>query len=129
MIDEQFDNEDKDAAARLKEERDRVLNSGYALTHIRVQKLNALAERLEAIMSNDDAFFQTESKMVNKLEKEVTKFSNAVIKEYRDTLSDIADELGARSKRQDNDSTGPNPIPISVLEAIELIYGDNTDNQ
>src|SRR5882724_4165651 len=84
MIDEELDTNQEDAEAKLKEERERVLNTGYALTHIRVQKLNALAERLETIMADDQTFWQKELKGAKGHEAEVMKFSNAVIKEYRD---------------------------------------------
>jgi len=128
MSDSKSHTAEEDAAAKLKEERERVLNAGYALTHVRVQKLNALAERLETIMADDETFWQKEFKKINGDETEVRKFTNAVIKEYRDTLSDIADELGARSKRQDI-SPEPSTLPISILDAIEKIYGDSTEHQ
>ena len=129
MIDEELDSNKDDAEAKRKEERDRILNTGYALTHVRVQKLNALAERLESIMAAEEAFWQKDLKTVKGNEVEVIKFSNAVIKEYRDTLGDIADELGGRSKRQETTTTETNTIPISILDAIERIYGDSTENQ
>jgi hypothetical protein len=117
---------DADEQTKLNQERERILNSGYALTHVRVQKLDALAQRLESMMNNDETFWQKEFRMVDKRAVETVKFSNAVIKEYRETLGDIADELGARTKRQETGSES-NTVPISIMEAIEKIYGDSIE--
>lgn len=109
-------------------EEDLALKSGYAQVSVRVQKLGELAERLQTMIADDDKVWQKEFKMVGKDMVETIKFNNALLKEYRDTLGDIADEMGARTKKQEPTAAETSNVPQSILTVIEQIYGDN-DNQ
>lgn len=73
-----------------------VFNTGYALPHVRIDKLSLVAKRLEDFI----------------LDPKTTRISPFVIDQYRGILDDIAKERGERQK--ETRITGPAGGPIVI---------------
>jgi len=103
-------------------ERDRILREGFALQHKRIETLGKIAERLEGYAEDEEKLWS------GGLER---KFNAALIRELRELLGDIADELGQRVKKQEISGPGGESfIPDTLMAALDKFYGDgNTERQ
>lgn len=92
----------REEEAQLEAERQAILAHGYARMHRRVQKLDELADKLEGLIDIEDRLWLPDVKSVGTgltAERvDLITFNDALIREYRATLADIAAELGERVK-------------------------------
>ncbi len=93
--------EDKRARNELKLRRDKLLESGLALSHERVDLLTALSEKISQLVASDEALWVTTVKSVDlggDLRERVVqrKFNGAAIRHLRGLLKDIAQEASGR---------------------------------
>lgn len=108
---EAYDEETRKAdEACIEAEKQAILKRGYARMHRRVQKLDALAEKLEQLLAEDDKLWLPDVKSVGTgplaQRVDLIQFNDALIREYRATLADIAAELGERVKATKTELTG-----------------------
>ena len=94
---ERADAWDKHMQDKLEEEAESILSEGLALSHNRIIKLKAVAEKLEKYLLADTT----------------TRVSPMVIEQYRGILYDIAKEKGERVK--ETRLTGTKGGPISIV--------------
>lgn len=98
------------------EERARELNMGLALDYERVRRLKQLADFLEGQLyerTTDGKFpniWNPDVKSVGAGEDmeivEIERFNAALIREYRETLNDLAKEVGGRIQKQEVSGKG-----------------------
>jgi len=78
----------------------RILTSGYALMHKRVEALNALSQKLEAYLADENKVWLPDVKAIGTGEfaerVDLVTFNADLVKEYRATFDDLAKELGQR---------------------------------
>lgn len=98
---------DKQTAA----EEEEVLNSELALKHNRIKELQELAALLKEEVYDEDKRWVEDIK-VGKEPYYVKQFNDAVIREYRATLDDIAKEKGERAKLTKSELTGKDGAPL-----------------
>src|SRR5579859_8052437 len=72
----------------------RILTSGYALMHKRVQALDALSEKLEAYLEDESKIWLPDVKTAGFERVDLVTFNADLVKEYRATFDDLAKELG-----------------------------------
>jgi hypothetical protein len=79
---------------------DEILQSGFALRFARVHELNRLAELLQHELYTEDKRWVPDVKQIGGGEYaervDIVHFNSAVIEQYRNTLEDIAVEMGER---------------------------------
>jgi hypothetical protein len=97
--------------ARLEQEEiTRVLTSGYALMHRRVEALDKLSKKLEAYMEDEHNIWLPDVKSIGTgptAERvDLVQFNDRLISEYRATFADLASELGQRVKKQEIEHSG-----------------------
>jgi hypothetical protein len=103
---------DRRREAEVAEEaaRQAILAHGYAKMHRRLEALDKLADKLEALIAQDDRLWQPYVKQIGfgpSAERvDLITFNDALVREYRAALSDIAAELGERVKMSKQDVSG-----------------------
>lgn len=111
---------------RIKDEERRAeLGHGLALEYERVRKLKELAEFLWGQIDEQDAkgvhynVWVPDVKVVGHGDSaevvDIERFNAALIREYRETLADIAAEVGGRVKKADLTSDGK-PLTLAVIK-------------
>jgi hypothetical protein len=108
------------------EERRRIFESELALDYERVKKLNHLGQFLEMQMYEQGADGQYHNiwlpdvKIIGSGEfattVDIERFNQGIIKEFRETLNDLAAETGGRVKRSELSGPDGGDIPLSVTE-------------
>jgi hypothetical protein len=88
------------------EEITRILTSGYALMHKRVEALDKLSKKLEAYLEDETKIWLADVKAVGLERVDLLTFNSDLIKEYRATFDDLAKELGQRVKKQEIEHSG-----------------------
>src|SRR6266700_8364762 len=92
------------------EEITRILTSGYALMHRRVEALDRLAKKLEAYMEDEHNIWLPDVKSIGTgptAERvDLVTFNDRLLSEYRATFADLASELGQRVKKTDIEHSG-----------------------
>ena len=117
--------------ARKNAERQAELEYGLALDYERVRKLKRLADFLEGQIFERSApdkvtgvqtyhnLWVPDVKVVGQGEDreavEIERFNAALLREYRETLNDLAKEVGGRIQRSDVTSGGK-AVPIAILK-------------
>lgn len=106
--------------ARKNEERQQVFNQALALDFGRVRELIELAELLKEQIYEQDQdgnfhnIWNPDVKSIGSGEfaerVDIERFNSAIIQQYRETLADIAKEVGGRVQK--NEHTGANGAPI-----------------
>ncbi len=86
-------------------ERARVLTTGFAQQHKRIEALNALAKKLLAQAANDERLWLPDVKSVgtgpNAKRVDLVQFNEGLIREIRGCFDDLAKEMGERVKKQE----------------------------
>lgn len=81
---------------------DEILASGFAARFARIAELNRLAELLQDEIWTDDKRWLPDVKQIGSGEDaervDIVRFNSSVIEQYRQTLDDIAKELGERKQ-------------------------------
>lgn len=78
---------------------DEILQSGFAQRFTRIAELNRLAELLQAELFTEDKRWLPDAKWIGGEFGErvdIVRFNSAVVEQYRQTLEDIAIEMGER---------------------------------
>ena len=78
---------------------DEILQSGFAARFVRIAELNRLAELLQSEMFTTDKRWMPDAKWIggeNGERVDLLRFNAAVVEQYRQTLADIAAEMGER---------------------------------
>lgn len=131
---------DSEWEARQNEERERVFKQGLALDFERVKKLNRLADMLEAQIyeiaeggehdGEQHRLWLPDVKSVgagdNAERVDIVRFNSALLSEFRNTLNDIAAEVGGRIKK--SELSGPNGGPIAVEHNRPDLPDDTLDD-
>lgn len=93
------------ASKEIEERRIRILQSGFALKHERIQALNALAEMLLGEVKEVDKRWCPDVKSIGQGQfaerVDIVRFNGSLIEQARKTLDDIAAELGERITKQE----------------------------
>jgi hypothetical protein len=88
----------------------RVLTSGYALMHRRVEALDRLAQKLERYLGDENKVWLPDAKIIGTGESaervDLIHFNDALVREYRAIFDDLAKELGQRVKKQEIEHGG-----------------------
>lgn len=86
-------------------ERKKILRSGLALQHKRVELLNEKAHKLAEITDRDDGIWIPDVKSIGTGKDaervDLVQFNDAAFRELREYLADIADEMGERIKKKE----------------------------
>jgi hypothetical protein len=127
---EKFDEADRKQAETIRAvQRERILNEGYALMHERVKKLGEIAEKLEAYIGDENRVWLPDVKQIGRGDEaervDLVRFNASLFHEYRESLGDIAEELGHRVKKTELSGPEGKPIPMSITDAIKKFYGDS----
>ncbi len=88
------------------EEITRILTSGYALMHRRVEALDKLSKKLEAYLEDESKIWLLDVKAAGLERVDLVQFNADLFKEYRATFADLASELGQRVKKTDIEHSG-----------------------
>ncbi len=88
------------------EEITRILTSGYALMHRRVEALDKLAKKLEGYLEDESKIWLADVKAIGLERVDLVQFNADLFKEYRATFADLASELGQRVKKTDIEHSG-----------------------
>jgi hypothetical protein len=113
-----------DAAQFAEEEkiRARVMRSGFALQHNRILALQKQLEDLIAMTAEQDKVWVPDVKAIGNgpdAERvDLVQFNDALFKEVREYLTDIAEEMGERVKKQ-----------ITTHRGLSKMYVDLNDNE
>lgn len=78
---------------------DEILQSGFAQRFTRIAELNRLAELLQAELFTEDKRWLPDAKWIGGdfgERVDIVRFNSAVVEQYRQTLEDIAVEMGER---------------------------------
>lgn len=78
---------------------DEILTSGFAMRFTRIAELNRLAELLQAELLTEDKRWLPDAKWIGGdfgERVDIVRFNSAVVEQYRQTLEDIAVEMGER---------------------------------
>jgi hypothetical protein len=115
-------------------ERDAELNYGLALDYERVRKLKRLADFLEAQLYEQGTEGQFHNvwlpdvKVVGHGDSaeavDIERFNSGLIIQYRETLEDLAAEVGGRIKRQELSGAGGGALTVRVIYDEELSSAD-----
>jgi len=93
-----------------------ILGSGLALSHERVLSLKALAARLEGEIRDDNSLWLEDFKQVGRGKDtkvfRIVRFNGSLVNQFRDTLDDLAKEVGGRVHKQE--VTGAEGLPLGV---------------
>jgi hypothetical protein len=119
--------EERDRLIALEEEE--ILKAEYSLKHNRIKDLNKLAILLKEEVEDESKRWVEDVKAVGKEPYYVKQFNDAIIREYRATLDDIAKEKGERVKLTKSEVSGPDGGPISVAGAIPIDTKDMTNEE
>lgn len=103
---------ERDRIIALEEEE--ILKAEYSLKHNRIKDLNKLAVLLKEEVEDENKRWVEDVKAVGKEAYYVKQFNDAVIREYRATLDDIAKEKGERVKLTKSEITGKDGGPIQM---------------
>lgn len=98
----------------------KALSSGYALRYKRIEKLNQLAELLLEELLTEDKRWLPDVKQIGGGEYaervDIVRFNSPLIQQFRETLDDLAAEMGERVKGlQITGKDGEPLMPISDL--------------
>lgn len=93
---------DKQIAAEEAE----VMKEQYALKHERIKHLNEVARLLKEEVEDINKRWLDDVKAVGFEAHHLKQFNSELLKEYREYLSDIADEMGERVKTTKQEHTG-----------------------
>jgi transposase len=92
----------------------KILTSGYALIHKRVEALDKLATLLQEEVFDESKRWLLDVKAVGFERVDLKQFNGDLIKEYRATFADLAAELGQRVKKQEIDARVENSGNVAV---------------
>jgi hypothetical protein len=99
-----------EVAAIAEAERIRILTSGFALKHRRVEALDELAGLLKKEVKTKNKRWVPDVKSIGSGENaervDIVRFNAAIIEQFRKTLEDLAAELGERIAKTDLTSGG-----------------------
>lgn len=109
---------ERDRVIALEEEE--ISKSELALKHNRIKELNELAFLLKGEVYDEDKRWIEDVKAVGKEPYYVKQFNDAVIREYRASLDDIAKEKGERVKLTKSEITGKDGEPLQRERNSEL---------
>jgi AAA+ ATPase superfamily predicted ATPase len=125
------------AAKEAEERRLKILSSGFAQRHERVRKLDELANLLLVELLDKDKRWLADVKQIGSgftAERvDIVRFNSALIRQFRETLEDLAAEMGERVRGIEIFGKDGSPLlPIADLvaalrQADELI--DKDDDQ
>lgn len=108
-------------AADEEERRRRILSTGYAMQHQRVEHLVALADVLHGDLLVEEHRWCPDVKGIGRGETfervDLVRFNASLVEQYRKTLDDIAAELGQRQRNVDVTSGG-RPLPTSAATVV-----------
>lgn len=127
---------DAEWEARQNEERERVFKQGLALDFERVKKLNRLADMLEAQIyeiaeygehaGEQHRLWLPDAKWIGAGDTgervDIVRFNSGLLSEFRNTLNDIAAEVGGRIKK--SELSGPNGGAIPVEHKLPDLPDD-----
>lgn len=119
---------DADINLQKEQERQRVFSEGLALDYERVRRLLRLAEFLEGqVYETDDNGNYTnvwlpDVKSVGSGENaervDIVRFNANVIQQFRETLDDIAQEVGGRKRNVEVGTKDGKALPIKLVEVV-----------
>lgn len=99
-------------ARRQEEERQAILQEGFALDHIRVRSLKDLATTLEEYAKDPNKLWLSHA-----TENGVTEsFNDGLVKQLRGVLDDIAAETGGRKRTTQNLNIDLDQLPNEALQ-------------
>lgn len=78
-----------------------IIREEYALKHHRIKELNEVAKLLREEVFDEDKRWVDDVKAVGLDAHHLKQFNDGLLKEYREYLSDIADEMGERVKKKE----------------------------
>jgi hypothetical protein len=120
----------KRAASEAESERLRILSSGYALQHKRIEVLDELAKLLHEELNTDDKRWVPDVKSIgggeNAERVDIVRFNAPIIEQFRKTLDDLAAEMGERISKQEVDQRVHNSEVIVYLPENERENRDQT---
>lgn len=106
----------KQQVAVIAEEREKVIRSGYALMHKRIQELDRLANKLLKYAEDENLVWLPDVKAIGNgpgAERvDLIQFNAALFKEIRGCFTDIAAEMGERVKTTKQELTGKDGGPV-----------------
>lgn len=110
---------------QIQAEEAEILRVGYAVKHERMKSLNEVAGLLQREVFDDNKRWLDDVKAVGIEAHHLKQFNDALIREYRATLDDIAKEKGERVRKQE--VTGKDGGPIEV--EYEVAFGGSAPQE
>lgn len=108
------------AQAVYETRRQRILETGLAQTHERLDKLYAIFDRLYEDFQAEENVWMHEDKGIGSGENftviDTVRFNAALVTEIRNTLADIAAEVGGRPRKTELTGKGGGPIRSTTIE-------------
>jgi len=111
-----------EAERKVEAERVRVLSSGYAQRYERVKALDELADLLLDELKDPEKRWLDDIKGIGSgrdgtfREVVIERFNSAIIEQFRGTLADIADEMGDRTKKVDQNNSGEIKVIVEYAD-------------
>lgn len=109
-----------------------VMQSGLALAHNRVDELKDLAKFLKGEISDIDKVWLPDVKQIGAGKSaervDIVRFNAALIKEYRETLDDLAREVGGRRGTLDIEAKIES-LPLPITAALEKAWAEPGDEE
>ena len=106
-----------------------IMESGLALTHERLAKLNQLFGKLEGYLSDENKVWLPDVKLIGGGKKservDIVRFNTALIEHFRGTLDDIAREMGQRMKPEKDIMQNIDLSTLSINQLKRLRDGEN----
>jgi len=121
---------DVELEAQKNAQAEAIMQEGLALAHNRVDKLKDLAGLLWSEMherGEDDTLHNLwvpDVKNIGGVAVDIEHFNAGIIREYRDSLDDIAKETGGRVKIQEVTGKGGGPIETKSETTVAVNHGD-----
>jgi hypothetical protein len=94
-----------------------VIKEQYALKHNRIKDLNEIAQILKEEAKDINKRWVDDVKAVGFEAHHLKQFNDGLLKEYREYLTDIADEMGERVKTTKQEHTG-----LDITGAAESLF-------
>lgn len=113
-----------EVAARVEAQRIEILSSGFAQQHERVRALKGLATLLLEELQEEDKRWLPDVKAIGSSQEgtfervDIVRFNAALVKEAREALGDIAEEMGERVKGLQVTGKDGGPLDVAIREVI-----------
>lgn len=110
--------------AKRTEDANAAMNTGLALPYERVTSLKRLAAYLEGYVYDPARLWLVDYRTLGFGKyaeyREVIRFNNQLVEQFRGVLDDLAKETGGRIHRQELSGVGGGPIPVALQDLDDI---------